>query len=886
MNHSEFKEIVNQASNKWPQILKYVGINVPSHGKHGPCPACGGKDRFRFDDIEGRGTWYCNKCGNGDGLDLVKKVLGKKAYEAASIICGYLPGIADNPVPAQRTPKNAGTVTNWRGVLEKTTSGASHYLKQKGLSENRERLTAKIYSVAGITFPPGSLMLPVMNLDGNITGIQLINPQGEKALMPGSKFSGAFILLDELPETAPDKVFIAEGYATARTVALITEGFTVAAISATNLASVARNFREKWPETQIVIAGDNDFKEGAANKGREEAVRAALQVKGLVSVPPGRVKADWDDYRREYGLQRAREAFAEEMINPSDAEKYLPHGFRLTKEFLWYERQSNNDNAQPQQIKVCSPLRVTAITCNADGGDFGRLLEWEDSNGVARKWAMPMTILAGAGQELREVLLENGLHFISVNGTARAMLMEYIANCRPVRKVICVERTGWYEGAYVLTDEVIGKNASEVIFQTARAQKNDFTVKGDTRNWIDAIGRYCVGNSRLTFCVSLSFAAPLLALLGMEGGGFHLKGESTDGKTTTMKVAASVCGGRDYWKTWRATGNALESIALRRNDAPLMLDEISEVDGREVAKIAYMLGNGQGKARSKAEGGLRDTATWALLFLSTGEVSIAEHAADAGERNTSAGARSRMAQIPSDTGAYGAFEALHGFDGGKEFAEYLEQAAQEYHGAPFRDWLRRLADDPQGAANHAKELRKKYERLFTPEGAGNQVGRVMARFALVAAAGEMATEAELTGWRAGDAEMAVRRCVEAWINDRGHTANQEEADAVEKVRHFITANQFTRFADWYEEGKNRPANMAGFRRVDKGDNTRDTVTTFYILSSAWKEICGTSNPTKTAMQCAQKGWLIVSEDGKYQKNVRLPEIGQKRVYVFNSDVID
>lgn len=60
--------------------------------------------------------------------------------------------------------------------------------------------------------------------------------------------------------------------------------------------------------------------------------------------------------------------------------------------------------AAVQQIKICSPLKVTAITCDADGGNFGRLLEWDDSNGSRHEWAMPMTVLAGAGQDLREVL--------------------------------------------------------------------------------------------------------------------------------------------------------------------------------------------------------------------------------------------------------------------------------------------------------------------------------------------------------------------------------------------------------------------------------------------------------------------------------------------------
>ncbi|MDI5829610.1 hypothetical protein MJN51_36035, partial [Salmonella enterica subsp. enterica serovar Kentucky] len=45
-----------------------IEVNVPdSPRRHAPCPACGGKDRFRFDD-NGRGSFICNQCGAGDGL--------------------------------------------------------------------------------------------------------------------------------------------------------------------------------------------------------------------------------------------------------------------------------------------------------------------------------------------------------------------------------------------------------------------------------------------------------------------------------------------------------------------------------------------------------------------------------------------------------------------------------------------------------------------------------------------------------------------------------------------------------------------------------------------------------------------------------------------------
>lgn len=58
------------------------------------CPVCGGSDRFRFDDREGRGTWYCNQCGAGDGLKLVEKVFGVSPSDAAAkvaAVTGSLP---------------------------------------------------------------------------------------------------------------------------------------------------------------------------------------------------------------------------------------------------------------------------------------------------------------------------------------------------------------------------------------------------------------------------------------------------------------------------------------------------------------------------------------------------------------------------------------------------------------------------------------------------------------------------------------------------------------------------------------------------------------------------------------------------------------------------
>lgn len=889
MKQMSVTSVTSAARGHWPHILSSLGIDIPAGKRHGACPKCGGKDRFRLDDKEGRGTWFCNQCGNGDGLDLVRLVTGKGMKEASGMVAGTLSLAEVSQQPVKPARNEAARQANGRArfhqLMKKSRQGESRYLSDRGLYGHAFSLLEQPTTVAGTVFSNGSLLLPLTDSDGDITGGQLISPEGDKSLLPGSQLSGSFIALADIPATPPEQVIITEGFATALTVSLIASGWIIAAVAATNLLKTAEKIRKKWPDTRIVLAADNDLLDGKENTGRLWAEKAAKAVNGWVTLPPTRHKADWDDFRQENGLERAREAFRDEMTLHGRGQTRLPEGFRLTKEYLWYDKLVNKSDGDTEirNIKISSPIRVTAITSDADGSNYGRLLEWEDTNGIPRKWAMPMEMLGGSGEELRRILLVNGLSYINVNGAARAHLMEYISLCKPENKVTCVNKTGWHGSVYVLQDEVIGRDARSVILQTSSVQGRDFRVSGTSEEWREQIGRYCTGNARLAFSVSLAFAAPLLQLVGMSGGGYHLKGESTDGKTTTMKVAASVCGGTDFWHTWRATGNALEGTASRRNDATLMLDEIREVDGREAGNIAYMLANGQGKARARTDGSVRETNRWNLLFLSTGELSLVEHAANAGER-TYAGVEVRMIQIPSDSGKYGVFEELHGFSGGKALSEHLEQGVAQYHGAPFRDWLRHITASLPEVTNQAKAMLKEFTRRLTPQDAGNQVGRAVTRFALVAMAGELATRAGITGWSEGEAYAAAERCLASWMVDRGHSANQEDRAALEQVRDFITCNQYSRFADWHDD-RNRPVAMMGFRKVDTGSQTTETVTTFYVLPSGWKEICKGFNASKVAKLCVNAGWLEPGRDGRTQTSLRLPEIGLKRVYQFNTNVL-
>lgn len=85
------EKTADRAVGQWRGILAAVGLPARSlANKHGPCPMCGGKDRFRFDDKNGRGTWICSQCGAGDGVSLVMQFLGLPFKDAVQRIDAHI----------------------------------------------------------------------------------------------------------------------------------------------------------------------------------------------------------------------------------------------------------------------------------------------------------------------------------------------------------------------------------------------------------------------------------------------------------------------------------------------------------------------------------------------------------------------------------------------------------------------------------------------------------------------------------------------------------------------------------------------------------------------------------------------------------------------------
>jgi putative DNA primase/helicase len=388
----------------------------------------------------------------------------------------------------------------------------------------------------------------------------------------------------------------------------------------------------------------------------------------------------------------------------------------------------------------------------------------------------------------------------------------------------------------------------------------------------------------------------------MESGGFHLRGSSSVGKTTALRVAASVWGRPTYMQGWRATDNALEATAVQHCDGLLILDEFGQLDPRVAGECAYMLANDQEKLRNTRGGLNRKRRTWRLMFLSSGEISLADHMAAAGKR-TRAGMEVRMVDVPLDAGAsMGAIEQLHGHERPAELVEAIVAAGARHYGTAGRAWLEWLCEQHAGLDDQLQPLIERYRAEIVPEAASEQVRRVGSRFALVAVAGELATRAGITGWKAGEALQSVRSCFNAWLAARGHLDNGETAAMLSQVRRFLELNGEGRFT-WMHRAMDDHAvktlNRAGFRRLlgedgkpikSDSDHMREygerisaadgysAQVEFLILPEVFRgEVCVGFDAEAVARLLRDRGHLAHEADRLTIKH-RLPGIGKAACY--------
>lgn len=303
-------DIHERARGRWRDILLALAVTSAKelNGKHGPCPFCAGKDRFRYEDHQGSGSWICTHCtsdrGRESGMSFVMKAKGVNFLEAKRLVetvIGEAKVAAPKATSLSEEERRAMLKRMWRsGKLLDGHDIASRYLAGRRISPSQ--WPAELRWHGSLFFDKGQSM-PAMiarfsdptNTHATIHRTWLEEP-GVKAkgiarkMMPGKIPHGGSVRLGPAAAT----MGIAEGLETALSASIIF-GITVWAATSTS-------FLKLWqppPEAKtIIIFADGD--ENYAGQYSAYALAYKLKTENInVTVEIPKLGQDWNDVLKE-----------------------------------------------------------------------------------------------------------------------------------------------------------------------------------------------------------------------------------------------------------------------------------------------------------------------------------------------------------------------------------------------------------------------------------------------------------------------------------------------------------------------------------------------------------------------------------------------------------
>lgn len=295
------------ARGKWDAILtQLIGEHAVSR-RHGPCPICVGKDRYRYDNKRNDGDWFCNVCGVGDGFRLLQESLGIDFATAASEVDKIVNNFEAEPfresidIDRRRQSLN----DTWKHAKSPRTCG--EYLRSRGIPIeqiaecNDLRGHGKLRHIdnnKNYTYRPAMLGL-IRNSKGEPISIHRtyigLLPKEKKIMPPLENITGSCVRLGE-PQ---DCLVLAEGIESALAAWALTGHPAWATISAHGLAemkSIPRHVK------RVIVCADNDrsFTGQEAAFACAKTMRQKLKV-GTSVVMPRHIGTDMADVLAELG---------------------------------------------------------------------------------------------------------------------------------------------------------------------------------------------------------------------------------------------------------------------------------------------------------------------------------------------------------------------------------------------------------------------------------------------------------------------------------------------------------------------------------------------------------------------------------------------------------
>lgn len=464
----------------------------------------------------------------------------------------------------------------------------------------------------------------------------------------------------------------------------------------------------------------------------------------------------------------------------------------------------------------------------------------------------------GLNNQLLKALGNNGMR---LKQGASKNLLEFLSQQKDVPTVYSFDKLGWHKNdegkqLFVLPSQVLGEQPDKRYLympDSDAPSQRALVASGILEEWQRNVVSACINNPIALFALGIAFAAALMRLFNIEGGGFHFWGASSRGKTLLLQIAATVFGnGADpallpdgsLIQRWNTTANALEGTALAFNDLLLPMDELGTSNIKNFGQAIYQLSGGVGKRAMNANRDMRSVRAWKVLMISSGEHAITH------EIEAKTGVQARTGQMIRfvDISVDNIFPAWGDVTEAKKKADALKVACSQYYGVaalPFLEYVVKVANNPM-------LMDAWLDRFELIEGAladgydnlQSEQRRAIKRFALVACGLIMATDAGCIAVKDETIMDAVEHVLRLWLTEFPTVSEAERG--IEHIKHFILTSP-SRFgsADAADRGGN---NLVGYRHAP--------LKLYLVPRENMVEVCGRANYGAVVKKLDELGLLL------------------------------
>lgn len=461
-----------------------------------------------------------------------------------------------------------------------------------------------------------------------------------------------------------------------------------------------------------------------------------------------------------------------------------------------YDAQIEKISAPASSLKLAGYGRSYQYGANDESRSFA-VIRFINRDSQEDEIIVPSSFLVANQARLIEMLADKHYRWEEPK-RARAIIDE-LNSLTPSTKFTIVFVPGWHGEAYYrpgrLYSGAVPSDAQIRLKQHDSAKLGAFLLQGSLKTWKKEVALVAQHSDLARLFLSLPFAATILKIVGGKSFGVVVVGESSTGKTSLLRLGASVMGhnGPNGLPTLGASRTAIEQYVLGYRDGFIPLDEIGDIEGKPTAVDEFIkalsFGAVTGRNRERANEYERSLGTIKpdnrIIVGMTTETSLAA-IARSGNRKRLRGEEVRLIELPAVfAGAQDIFNGTNAdkaigttLDERRNAINTLERACIENQGVAHSTFLEHLVQDGT-ARTKLQAWIAEFMVVAEPLVDSRSVGRILMSFAIIYAAAQLAIAYRVLPWNSIKTQKALLRCVEEAVRHLSVNGGRDEGGGLE-----------------------------------------------------------------------------------------------------------